>query len=220
MFTNPTLIVDFDGTLWDSEGFLRELYAVAERYGITPKAMLNTWEDSWSHPARREGYSARRHAGKLADITPRYSEEELHTWLEDHHARMGDFVYPDAHLFLHEMRTAGYSLILLSNGDPVWQRRKLAATGLEDHFDSVQVSRHPKEDVLRGMIGSMEHPHMLFVNDNPEENWAVAHSLPRLAQAMRVNRDRWPEEHYVRVGHPYFSTLDDVRQYAHEFFRG
>lgn len=220
MFTNPTLIVDFDGTLWDSEGFLRELYAVAERYGISAKAMLSTWEDSWSHPARREGYTARRHAGKLADITPRYHEDELNAWLEDHHARMGDYIYPDAHLFLHEMRDAGYTLVLLSHGDPVWQRRKLAATGLADHFDSVQASRHSKEDVLRDMIGGMEHPHMLFINDNPEENWRVSHAMPRLAQAMRMNSDRWPEEQYVRVGHPYFSTLDDVRQYAHSFFRG
>lgn len=217
MFDGPLLILDFDGTLWDNDAFLRDLYAAAGRYGIEPDLMLATWERSWSHPERRSGYVVRRHAEHLAPHT-RYDADELHAWLTRQHAQMGDYVFPDALLFLHEMRDAGYSVTLLAHGDPVWQLRKLRSTGLADYFDGVYVTRHHKHQFLKDWVRTDDHSNMLFVNDNPVENWDVAHQFPRLAQAMRRNAARWCEEEYTRVGHPHFVTLHEIGNYAHAFF--
>lgn len=217
MFNAPTVIVDFDGTLWDSDSFLRDLYGAAERYGIEPRVMLDTWERSWSHPETRSGYVVRRHAQHLSSHSG-YDAEELYAWLEHRHACMGDHVYPDSLLFLHDMHAAGYVVVLLSHGDPTWQLRKLRATGLADLFDALYVTRHSKVDFLKDWIRKHDHEHMLFVNDNPQENWDIAKSHPRLAQAMRRNEGRWHEREYVRVGFPHFATLHEVGNYAQQYF--
>lgn len=219
MFDEPLLIVDFDGTLWDNDAFLRDLYAAAARYGIESNVMLGTWENSWSHPERRSGYTVRRHAENLAPHT-RYDAQEIYAWLTRQHEQMGDYVFPDSLLFLHEMRNAGYGVVLLSHGDPVWQLRKLRSSGLADYFDGVYTTRHHKHGFLKDWFrgGVDDHSKMLFVNDNPEENWTISHQFPRLAQAMRRNLARWKEEQYNRVGHPHFLNLHEIGNYAHAFF--
>lgn len=216
-FIGPTIILDFDGTLFSSEDFLRDLCVAAERRGIDRSLLLDTWGRSWSHQSRNSGYAVSRHAQHLAEHS-RYSADELHEWLQTHHAQMGDYVYPDVHLFLCEMHDAGVGLVLLTHGDPSWQLRKMRATGLADHFDAIYATHHPKQVFLKDWLRREDTHHMLFVNDNPEENWTIAHAFPRLAQAMRRNESRWDARSYERVGFPHFSTLHDIGTYAEQFF--
>lgn len=216
MVNQPTVIVDFDGTLWDYESFMERVAYDAQKMGIKPKHVSTAYDQAWSHPARRSGYSARRHAAALSQHCD-HDEDALHEWLAGHHDCMGDFVFPDAHLFLDELRAEGYHIVLLTHGDPTWQMIKFRQTGLARHFDAIYPTRHSKADFLKDWVKE-ETGKVLFVNDNPVESFDVAHAFPRIAQAMKLNVKTWEETLYKKVGHPYFGTLDEIRQYAHTFF--
>ncbi len=216
MFSGPTLILDFDGTLWDFDSFISDIKQSGQRMGIPAEEVHACYDRAWSHPARRSGYGFDRHVQALSQCT-HHDEVKLYEWLRAHHDRLGDYVFPDAHLFLHEMKDAGYNVVLLTHGDPKWQMEKFRHTGLVDHFDAIYPTRSQKHDFLHDWMKDDGGP-MLFVNDNPHENFVISESFPTLAQAMRKNLAVWEEELYRKVGFPYFSTLDEIRRYAHTFF--
>jgi len=216
MFDSSTIIVDLDGTLFNIESFRSDFHRAAQQLGIAPEQVRETREQSWTHPENRSGYHQGRHASLLEQFC-RHDVDTINRWMESHYERLGDYGYPDSHLFLDEMAAAGHNVVLLSHGDPKWQLRKFRSLGLMPYFDAVYVTRAQKEDFLSEWVKDESVP-MLFVNDNPEENMRVAHRFPKMAQAMRRNLDRWEEVLYNKVGFPHFGTLDEIRTYAHSFF--
>jgi FMN phosphatase YigB (HAD superfamily) len=90
--------------------------------------------------------------------------------------RMADFVFPQAKQVLGRLKEQGWKLALLTYGDPGWQRRKLAYTGLLPFFDFVLFTAEPKETKVaefRAWPGPL-----VFVNDHGGELDALKKLLP------------------------------------------
>lgn len=91
-------------------------------------------------------------------------------------ARMPDFVFPQSVALLGRLKTEGWTLALLTFGDPVWQADKVTKSGLLPFFDHVIYT--PEAKVSR-VAEYMAWPKpLVFVNDHGGELDALEALLP------------------------------------------
>lgn len=90
--------------------------------------------------------------------------------------RMPEFVFPDAARVLGRLKKDGWRLALLTFGEPGWQRRKAARSGLMPLFEYAVFTAEPKstraEDMRR-----WPRP-LVFVNDHGAEIDEMSRLLP------------------------------------------
>jgi len=119
---------DWDDVIFDAPTFKQAIAAVLTQAGALPEAI-------WA-PRRKiiteVPYSFSSHVDELMsefpDLGRQMREQLMNLW-----GSAGSLVYPDALSFLHGL--AGQSpTALITAGDPDFQQRKLAATGLKDSF--------------------------------------------------------------------------------------
>ena len=116
----------------------------------------------------------------LAD-TGRFKEAIARSGEEAAIRRMADFVYPGARAVLDRLKASGWTLALLTVGEPEWQRRKVARSGLLTYFDHAVYTAEPKAERLSDMR-PWPRP-LAFVNDHGGELDAIGRVLP---DAMRI----------------------------------
>ena len=90
--------------------------------------------------------------------------------------RMPEFLFDGAEALLRRLKAEGWTLALLTLGEPVWQRRKVDHSGLADHFDHVLCTAEPKAARIAEML-AWPAP-LVFVNDNGEEIDMLKRVLP------------------------------------------
>jgi phosphoglycolate phosphatase-like HAD superfamily hydrolase len=92
-------------------------------------------------------------------------------------ARMGEFLFEGAPSMLGRLKADGWKLALLTLGDPDWQARKLARSGILPLFDYVLCTAEPKAARIAEIL-AWPAP-LVFVNDNGEEIDQLRDALPR-----------------------------------------
>lgn len=179
------VLFDLDGTLYDRDtlaeslfeqqyrAFERELGAIPrERFLREVHAM-----DEHGHGDKDTGYPALvRSWGLDAALATRLVEHFWSTY--DGLCSLSD----DTRATLRELRRRGLKLGVVTNGQGVRQRRKLAALGLAGAFDAVLVSgeegvRKPDAEIFRRALarcGAAAHE-ALFVGDHPVADVEGAH---------------------------------------------
>lgn len=90
--------------------------------------------------------------------------------------RMSEFMFAGAEALLRRLRAEDWKLALLTVGDPAWQARKLAGSGLLPLFDYVLYTAEPKETRVAEFAAWPEP--LVFVNDNGDEIDALCRALP------------------------------------------
>jgi len=90
--------------------------------------------------------------------------------------RMADFVFPSAETVLKRLGSQGWTLALLTFGDPDWQARKLSRSGLLPYFDHVLYTSVPKETRLAEL--RVWPAPLVFVDDHGGELEALKRALP------------------------------------------
>lgn len=119
-------------------------------------------------------------------------------------SRMTEFVLPGAPDLLRRLKAAGWKLALLTFGEPGWQERKAACSGLLALFDYVLCTAEPKAE--RTADFSAWPGPLVFVNDDGEEIDAM---LPLLPEARFV-AVRGPKAAPTRPDVPVCLSLEDV----------
>jgi FMN phosphatase YigB (HAD superfamily) len=89
--------------------------------------------------------------------------------------RMPEFILPGAASVLHRLKAGGWKLALLTLGEPSWQKRKTARSGLLAFFDFALYTSKPKETRLAD-FADWPKP-LVFVNDNGKEIEAMRPAL-------------------------------------------
>jgi FMN phosphatase YigB (HAD superfamily) len=91
-------------------------------------------------------------------------------------ARMAEFVFPQSLDLLGRLKAEGWTLALLTFGDPVWQADKVTKSGLLPFFDHVIYT--PEAKITR-VAEYMAWPKpLVFVNDHGGELDALERLLP------------------------------------------
>jgi phosphoglycolate phosphatase-like HAD superfamily hydrolase len=91
-------------------------------------------------------------------------------------SRMPEFVFSGAHSVLQRLKTSGWRLALLTFGDPPFQKRKAARSGLLPYFDHALFTAEPKE--TRWPEFDVWPKPLIFINDNGAEIDALRSALP------------------------------------------
>lgn len=179
---------DLDGTLFDHRGsaesgarhFLRSLdvdptVAAVEAWFLAEDEQFERWRSG------QIGFQEQRRE-RLRTVLPLFDvalpvedagldalfDEYLHVYRESWR------IFPDSLQTLHELRSNGYRVGLLTNGSEVQQLEKVQLTGLAEELDVVCTSERigvQKPDpraffILAGELG-VEPSECLFVGDNP-----------------------------------------------------
>ncbi len=117
---------------------------------------------------------------------------------------MAQFVFDDALPVLERLKADGWRLALLTKGDPAWQERKAAESGLLGFFDFTLFTREPKVECLEA-FARWPGP-LVFVNDDGPEIDALASALPDALILGFHGPKPLPTAQAV----PMFSTLEGV----------
>jgi|GEM_PF-2123096 len=119
-------------------------------------------------------------------------------------ARMSEFLFDGAESILSRLKEDGWTLALLTLGEPVWQQRKLIHSGLMDRFDHVMCTAEPK--ATRAAEMSAWPAPLVFVNDNGEE----IDLLRRILPDARMIAVRGPKPAPTASGVPVCASLEEV----------
>lgn len=205
-------IVDFDDTLFDTYRWKQErLFRPLEKLGIPPEAtqeayreVRDTWNIAYTHEAHAEAL-ARRGFPKA---------EVIATLVKSIDDGIGEFLFDDARSFLESLRNMHQPLILLTLGDPVFQRMKVTASGILDLFDTTYFVNRHKERALDPILTlcRIDEP-MWFINDVLEETGVVKNTCSAIRPIMRVSK-AYNRDEYVKSGFPFFDTLTEIAQYV------
>ena len=160
------IILDFDDTLFDRDGFMRDLARVM---GVEYNQFLDSYSRNFKQ--QHKFYCPYQHLRIL------YSEAEIRgkmDAMEDFLQDLSDFVYPGGREFLQVASANTEELILLSWGDPDFQHIKIKNCKLQDFFDKI-ITTENKIEVLQDW-GTEP---FIFINDKQEENQEIEKRFPQ-----------------------------------------
>lgn len=128
-------MVDLDGTIVDRDAaFVRWLDRFADTFGLNPHQ--RAWAVEWDQQAKERG---RFFAGLVDHLSLEVPAAQL--WA-DYRTAMPTLTsaYPGVERALSDLKSAGWQLVVLTNGQVDNQIGKLRTTGLLDLFDGYRMS--------------------------------------------------------------------------------
>lgn len=204
------VILDFDNTLFDAGDFKVALASSLAPFGVTDEIFWGTYLH-----ARDEGdggctYRFEKHVDLLSE---RVAMDRLGALaaLKSVLSRAEEFLYPDAKELLSRLISLGVPTMVLTHGNPEFQRAKLTATGIDRMVDTVLATDKRKVEVLSGIIGG-GNGFSYFVNDHLDETVAVKAAHPGIIPILKRRPDQ-PPERYLGLRMLNFRTLSEIRDY-------
>ena len=181
-------IIDFDGVLFNDMRFKQEYETLFQCAGISRV----TYEKTYQQTKKKGYYDPRIHirlalgSGKGASVTEKSLFSQIKTFLDQSFR----FVYGDVKKFLAFLKEEGINAILLSTGDAVFQKHKLAKSGIHDFFNDVIIIPHASKIADVDMIlRKMKPMSAIFIDDKREVVEAIKNSLPSVYAIHMRRRD-------------------------------
>lgn len=206
------IIIDFDDTLFDTKAWKQARFAPLEALGIPSELVKKTYTDIRNTPGIT--YTNKRHAERLSSHG--FPFEEIMKVFDDTTLppALGRFLFPDAIDALRAFQALGHRLILLTHGDPAFQKIKVHGTGIGEFFDDTYFVDKNKEQFVRPIADGCEEKETVWlINDKVEETRKMIDLCPRLAPVLKVCAD-FPLRDYEASGFPYFHTLTEIVDYV------
>ena len=183
----PTIVWDFDYTLFDAAAFKDDLKRAVVRQGVTPERFDQAYRQVVKRQGKTYDYDPVEHLRLLAeDLGSVEAAEAARRGIQAVLSDTRRYLYPDAEAILGRLKEAGARQLLLTLGNKDWQSQKVANAGLEPYFDRIVPFDGDKAEML-GRLAEME-GELVVVNDNGRE--------------VKSMRDRWPELKYILVAGP------------------
>jgi len=213
------ILLDFDHTLFDTDRFFWiDLRRQALRLGIPSQVWNDTYLELW-----REGYSLKKHFNlilKRLESAPPTLRLGLKILLNEFQWNLKRWVYPDVVPFLKSMKKKGIQRILLSFGNPSWQKRKVDYSEVGYYLDEAIYTRKEisKSQFVRSL--SRRFQELVMVDNDPRELDSAVEVCPDLrtfwiCRPLEGKEARYPEaSRYVEMkpihSHPRISSLEEI----------
>lgn len=202
-------IFDFDDTLFDTDRYKQHRFSLLEPFGISADLAQTTY-----HDIRVSGqpYSNEKHARVLEGLGHPFTKvfEALEMadgeWLKQ-------FVFPDTVSILTTVRSLSVPVVMVTLGDPAFQKSKIVSCGLESYFDNIYYSdRHKGVALKQALTDYPDHAPYWFINDKIKETQEMKALYPDLRTVLKQCVTFSPQE-YKESGMPYFETVTDIYEY-------
>lgn len=167
------IYIDFDRTLFDCETFLKDFYAIINKYQI-PKDIFMKCQNQ----CKKQGFNP----GIILDKVAKEYEfdeniyHEIDNLLKDSHK----YLYKDAIKFLKELKKLGYQIIILTKGNEEYQREKIMYSNIDEYYSELIVTMKHKGKL------DIDYQEGIFIDDNPIEIESILKRKPK--NIIRINR--------------------------------
>lgn len=206
-------IVDFDDTLFDTQGFKEAKCEALKAYGISDAVYWETYQQARNNDAGEFVYSDEMHARYLSQHG--VSEKDAVAALADATNRLPEFLFPDTMSFLKYLKGKGQAMILLSLGEPAFQEQKVKGAGVDQFFDRMFMVTANKQDVVKEVIEHHSPESVLFINDKVAESVAIKEANPEI-QVVLKQSPVIERKAYEASGFAFFDSLTKIQQYVEQ----
>lgn len=208
-------IIDFDDTLFDTQAFKLALRSALSGVGVNPEDAEWSYKAAYNTADGRYVYSHKRRAEMLAQRG--YSEVQVLAALEAVTAvpSIQQYVLPGAVELLEGLQALGYRLVLLSLGDPDFQKLKVDGAGIGVYFAEQHLVSRDKKSVIAELMEASP-PHWL-INDKIDESRNLAETFPNL-QIILKQPAHGETAVYEASGYPHFRDLKEILAYVQSNF--
>jgi len=165
MLKTKIIILDFDYTLFDAKKFKNYLAKSLQIFGVNKKLWQETYDQIRYRSNKEADYSPKKHLKILAAKTNNQLSD-LKTAYDKIINNCAKFLYADSLDFLQKLQAKNLRLILLTFGNPSFQRQKIRASGINKYFKKIFCTNKDKFKVSNQIPNA---DNALFINDNPDE---------------------------------------------------
>lgn len=158
------LLLDFDGTLFNTELLVEKIRNIFAPYGVT-SADLEA-----SYRAVYGVYTPKKH---IEELEKRFgyllNQKSIYAKLASLFRNGKIFLYDDTLYFLSLMGKERIPMVMVSIGDSAWQKRKLNACGITSFFEKICIlhkTNEGKNQIIEKLCSSSSGPH-IFIDDKP-----------------------------------------------------
>lgn len=206
------VIIDFDDTLFNTQALKPALTAALVAIGVAPEDADWSYKAAYSTADGRYTHSHERRAEMLAQRG--YDQAQALAALQAVTATpaIQQYVLPGAIELLEGLRALGQPLVLLSLGDPDFQKLKVDGAGIGNYFAQQYLVSRDKKSVIAELMKSLTPPRWL-INDKVDESRDLAQAFPNL-QIILKQPPHAASEVYAASGYPHFTDLKEILAYV------
>lgn len=167
--TSPTIIaLDFDYTCsYVAPVIVRRMRDIAGRYGV-----LEQWDYVYPQVVE-QGFTLEGLCEGLVRCTSHVSVDTLRLAMESKlFTDLDNYLYEDVVPKLREWRQRGIRIVIITRGNPDWQRHKVELSGLltvVSESDVVYVAEGTKAETLAVHLGDVIPEKLIFADDSVQE---------------------------------------------------
>lgn len=206
------VIIDFDDTLLDTQALKLALIAALTAVGVSQEDIDWSYKTAHNTSDGHYTYSHGRRAEVLAERG--YDQTQVLMALEavTAPASVRQYLLPGALELLEGLQALGHQLVLLSLGDPDFQKLKVVGAGIGEYFAEQYLISSDKKSVIAGLMKNPESSHW-FINDKIDESLDLAQAFPELKIILK-QPFHVTTEVYAASGYSYFTDLKEILTYV------
>jgi len=207
-------IIDFDGTIYDTHLFIKDIYDVLIRFGVSVIDANKTMKTAILLEGNLHyGYTFDRQLDDLLDLGYVFDRGQVLGSLMSI-TENKDYTSKDAIIFLEKLKTFGLPLVLLTAGDKTFQMMKFESTQMPLYFDTVECVFGDKDKYVESVYTKGQQ--IFFINDKELENIEVKKSCPAAEVVTKHNPYKVVANTGEDFGLPTFESLLDIATYVRE----
>ena len=200
------IILDFDGVLFNDERFKKDYWDLFRRFGIPYRVHQTAYREAKA--VCRGHYRHDVHLEMIRRKIPSADTRRIMYGIEQLLAGSAVYLYRDARPFLTYWRKRGQRLGLISNGG-LFQRKKIAASGLLPFFQIAIVTEEGKSKPIQSIIRRLRNEPGVFIDDKSSVIEEVKQKIPQLSVLQMMRRRRQERSRHADTS---VVTLAAVRQ--------
>lgn len=180
------LFIDFDGVLFNSEKFRRDLIGQIEKSGFSSQEV----NDTYVAECLDGNYLPADHLARLEKIH-KFNFRLAETRVESLITNAKKYLFFDVEGSLKSIsKLPEYQLELISLGHPKFQPRKIKKTGIKKYFKKLHFTSIPKVEYLQGIVKVDEK--FIIVDDRGDALEEISKKFPK---AITIEMRRVKEIH-------------------------
>lgn len=192
------ILIDFDGTMFDTAGFKEEIFRVFSISGYDLEDIRSTFIAE----CMDYKYSPEQQFKRLLGI--KHSNEKLvDARIDNLYKNVQRFLYADSECFLKEVDRTKYEICLLTLGDVDFQTRKVRESGLIGYFDNIFVCTEQKWDFIKNLVEFRDY--FVIIDDR--------------ADTLNNVKNKYPKSLCIQVARQDLD-LDDAAKFYKDVYQG
>ena len=186
------LYVDFDGTLFDSNRFLNDIYLLLDKYSIKKELFIKYKENC------HNGFNPYT---ILNDIEKEITfSKKIYEDLDNSLANSKNYLYEDAIVFLKFAKERGYKIIIFTRGNKQYQELKIINSKINKYYDDLIITLKHKGEL------DIDYKNSIFIDDNITEIKSILKNNPK--EIICINRSEDNKKDDIRTITSLYELID------------